>query len=287
MTAMISANQFQIRTSPLFGPRNKIHPCQICRSIKIDINHRHHSTSYARLRLAEVDEPDMDCVTCKVRHGREIQGERYKVFVGSSTLHDVWLEDAVRNPFHIDNITICGGTMKMGRLNYAHAYNTQNKGVDVVAQFGLNDVRKIEASQFKQEMLMWIWSINVHERKYGVEDTIGFVKMPHAPCMAWLPGNGPFPTTNYRNFLYKVDTFNKIIGEVNTTSGMCQNIVSFQNEGQRTARNGLAQHEMRNWREEKEEDMMHLKDYLRAKMYKRVVKYFKENTIQCEEDSYI
>ena len=201
------------------------------------------------------------------------------MFVGSSTLHDVWLEDTVRNPFHIDTISICGGTMKMGRLNYVHAYNMQNKGVDVVAQFGLNDVRKIEAKQFKLEMLQWIWSIDAHERTYDVEDTIGFVKMPHAPCMAWL-----FPTTNYHNFLY---TFNKIIGEVNTTNGKCQNIVSFQNEGQRTARNGLAQHELRNWREEKEEDMMHLKDYLRAKMYKRVVKYFKENTIQCEEDSYI
>ena len=33
--------------------------------------------------------------------------------------------------------------------------------------------------------------------------------------------------------------------------------------------------------------MMHLKDYHRAKMYKRVIKYFKDNTIQCEEDSYI
>ena len=35
----------------------------------------------------------MDCVTCKVRHGREIGGDRYKVFVGSSTLNDVFLED--------------------------------------------------------------------------------------------------------------------------------------------------------------------------------------------------
>ena len=229
----------------------------------------------------------MDCVTCKVRHGREIKGDRYKVFVGSSTLHDVWLEDTVRNPFHIDNISICGGTMRMGRMSFAQAYNLQDKAVDVVAQFGLNDVRKIEASAFKLEMLQWIFSIEAHEMTYGVQDTIGFVKMPHAPCMAWLPGNGPFPTSNYWNFLYKVDTFNKIIGDVNSTSGKCRNVVSFQNEGHRTARNGLPQHELRNWREEKPEDMLHLKDFLRAKMYKRVVKYFKESTIQCEEDTYL
>ena len=177
--------------------------------------------------------------------------------------------------------------MRMGRMGLAQAYNLRDKAVDVVAQFGLNDVRKIEASAFKLEMLQWIFTIEAHEMTYGVQDTIGFIKMPHAPCMAWLPGNGPFPTSNYRNFLYKVDTFNKIIGEVNSTSGKCRNVVSFQNEGHRTARTGLPQHELRNWREEKPEDMMHLKDFLRAKMYKRVVKYFKENTVQCEEDMYL
>ena len=126
---------------------------------------------------------------------------------------------------------------------------------------------------------------------YGVQDTLGFIKMPHAPSTAWLPGNGPFPTTNYRNFLYKVDSFNKIITDVNLTSGRCQNMVSFENEGQRTVKHGkfkgLAQHELRLWREDKPEEMMHLKDFHRAKMYNRVIKYFKENTIQCEEDSYI
>ena len=67
-------------------------------------------------------------------------------------------------------------------------------------------------------------------------------------------------------------------------------MVTFENEGQRTVKNGkfrgLAQHEFRNWREDKPEDMMHLKDYHRAKMYNRVIKYFRENTIKCEEDSY-
>ena len=182
-------------------------------------------------------------------------------------------------------------SMRMGRLSCAQAYNVQNKAVDVVAQYGLNDVRKVEASEFKQEMLQWIWATKAHELTYNVQDTLGFVKMPHAPATAWLPGNGPFPTTNYRNFLYKVDTFNKIIEEVNSTSGRCQKMASFENEGQRTVKHGrfkgLAQHEMRNWREEEPENMMHLKDYLRAKMYKRVIKYFTENTMQCEEDSYI
>ena len=64
--------------------------------------------------------------------------DRYKALVGSSSLHDVWMEDTVRNPFHIDNISICDGTMRMGRLSYAQAYNMQDMAVDVVAQFGLS-----------------------------------------------------------------------------------------------------------------------------------------------------
>ena len=48
---------------------------------------------FARTQLEEAGETVMDCVTSKVRHGREIEGDRYKVFVGSSTLNDVFPED--------------------------------------------------------------------------------------------------------------------------------------------------------------------------------------------------
>ena len=48
---------------------------------------------FARTQLEEAGETVMDCVTCKVRHGREIEGDRYKVFMGSFTLNDLFLED--------------------------------------------------------------------------------------------------------------------------------------------------------------------------------------------------
>ena len=48
---------------------------------------------FARTKLVEAGETVIDCVTCKVRHGSEIEGDRYKVFVGSSTLNDVFPED--------------------------------------------------------------------------------------------------------------------------------------------------------------------------------------------------
>ena len=43
---------------------------------------------FAWTQLEEACETVMDCVTCKVRHGHEIE-----VFVGSSTLNDMFLED--------------------------------------------------------------------------------------------------------------------------------------------------------------------------------------------------
>ena len=114
----------------------------------------------------------------------------------------------------------------MGRMDFTKTYSLQNKALDVVAVFGLNDVRKIAPKDFKLEMVRWKYAIEAH----GVQNTIGFVKMPHAPTMAWLPGDGPFPTLNYRNYLYKVDTFNKLINEMNAPT--LQSVVSFKNEGE-------------------------------------------------------
>ena len=246
--------------------------------------HRHHSTMHAREKLYEADQPTMDCITCKVRHSRDIQGDRYKVLVTSSTLHDAWLEPSVPNMFHMDLISICGGTMRLGRMDWTKSYSLQSKAVDVVVAIGLNDVRKIEPKDFKKEMITWKFAIEAHEMANGVQNTIAFAKMPHAPCMAWLPGDGPFPTGNYRNFLHKVDAFNKAIEELNASSGHCQRAISFENEGKRTTKGGKPQHVWRSWRENKAENMLHLSDYHRAKMFNRIVKYLDMNTVRCEED---
>ena len=117
MARMLSADPFKITTSALYGPRDKRDNCRICQKMDVTIRHRHHSTMYAREKLAEVDHPTMDCVTCKVRHSRDIEGDRYKVIVCSSTLHDAWLEPSVRNLFHVDLISIHGGTMRQGRMD--------------------------------------------------------------------------------------------------------------------------------------------------------------------------
>ena len=105
--------------------------------------------------------------------------------------------------------------MKLGRMDCTRTYSLQKKALDIVAVFGLNDVKKIEPKDFKLEMTRWKYAVEAHGMTYGVENTLGFVKMPHAPTMAWLQGDGPEPTGNYRNLLHKVDTFNRLIGEMN------------------------------------------------------------------------
>ena len=117
MAKILSADPFLIRTTPHYGPRVTRMFCKICLSQNIRIKHRHHSTMFARKVFLEADQPYIDCVSCKVRHDRDINGDRYKVLVTSSTLHNAWLEPSVRNLFHVDLISICGGTMRAGRLD--------------------------------------------------------------------------------------------------------------------------------------------------------------------------
>ena len=283
MARMLSADPFKITTSALYGPRDRFtSDCKICIKMNVNIKHRHHSTMYAREKLLTADQPTMDCVTCKVRHNRDIQGDRHKVIVCSSTLHDAWLEPSVRNLFHVDLISICGGTMKQGRMDCTRTYNLQNKALDIVAVFGLNDVKRVEASAFKAEMVRWKYAVEAHGMTYGVQNTLGFVKMPHAPSVAWLAGDGPLPTVNHRNLLHKVDTFNRLMDEMNGAT--LQSVVSFENEGQRTTRQGVQQHVWRSWRESEREDMLHLTDFHRAKMYNRIIKYLQFNTTMCPQD---
>ena len=284
MASLLSADPFPARTLPIYGPRAPRLTCKICLQRNIQIRHRHHSTMFARQTLIKADQPYMECVTCKVCHNTDIKGDRYKILVTSSTLHDAWLEPTVRNLFHVDLISICGGTMRAGRLDLMSAYGTQPKALDVAVAMGLNDVRRMEPPTFKENLAAFIGNIEGHETFYNVRNTIGFIKMPHVPCMAWLPGDGPLPHKDYRNFLLKVDTFNKIIAEANNKHGKCDNVVSFENEGERRTRKRESQHEWRAFREKKREDMMHLSDYHRAKMYNRVIKYFENNTVQCPED---
>ena len=174
--------------------------------------------------------------------------------------------------------------MRQGRIQWTKSYSLQEKAMDVVAVFGLNDVRKMEPKDVKLEMVRWNFAIEAHESVHAVKNTIAFVKIPHAPTMAWLAGDGPFPTENYTNYLHKVDSFNRMIDEMNDSSDRCQKVVSFQNEGQRTTRSGQPQHVWKSWRETEKSEMLHLTDYHRAKMYNRIVKYFEGNTFQCKED---
>ena len=65
--------------------------------------------------------------------------------------------------------------------------------------------------------------------------------------MAWLSGDGLEPAGNYRNLLHKVDSFNRLMDEMNAAT--LQSVVSFENEGQRTTRRGSPQPVWKSWRE--------------------------------------
>ena len=72
--------------------------------------------------------------------------------------------------------------------------------------------------------------------------------------------------------------------ELPLQSGHLQSVVSFENEGERTTRGGMPQHVWKSWREAEKQEMLHLTDFHRAKMFNRIVKYFEKNTSPCLED---
>ena len=54
---------------------------------------------------------ELKCPTCKIVHPIEPDVERKVVFMTSSKLHNVFLDPAVRLPFHLDVESICGARL--------------------------------------------------------------------------------------------------------------------------------------------------------------------------------
>ena len=97
---------FRIVEEPMFGSSSNQYACQVCldtatpgESVKF---HRHHSSFFYKKWHLEQGLKELKCPTCKIVHPIEPDVERKVVFMTSSTLHNVFLDPAVRLPFHLD-----------------------------------------------------------------------------------------------------------------------------------------------------------------------------------------
>ena len=249
-----------------FGPTSKLQKCWICEDMGIDIYHRHHST-VAGIRYLDVrGRTHYNCVTCKTIHPIIVEDKApVNVLVTSSTLHDAWRFEKYKAEPHFDVISICGGNMEAGRINFYNQYCHRGRPFHVAVLLGINDVKRISVKDFELEMIKWVYDVEVHQEIFKLKNRISFIKFPRAPQQYWHQGNGLEPN-GYVRYNDKVDAMLAAIHRVNITRANSLNVVSLEHEGKRTLHCGKYQHEWALWREQEPGNMLHLHDFHRWKM---------------------
>ena len=269
-------------TRPLqaYGNALKTIYCMPCRQRHgVDKYHHHHSTSYFNIRQARFGS-DLNCPTCKIRHPIELPPDQKRIILfTSSTLHNVYLDEQVRFPTHIDIESIAGGRIDDLYQAWRSCYN-DDKPQHVVLVAGLNDVVNISLADFEASLNKW----NFELLNLNSENTFRVCKMLKPPKLAWLPGNGKPPTPHYVNYLDKIENMNDIIQKINLYNGHT-NVIGFGSEGIRSSRSKdasgkkMKMHIFSSWREHRSgrEKCLHIADKGRVSMLKRLLRYIYAN----------
>ena len=132
---------FRIVEEPMFGSSSNQYACQVCldtatpgESVKF---HRHHSSFFYKKWHLEQGLKELKCPTCKIVHPIEPDVERKVVFMTSSTLHNVFLDPAVRLPFHLDIESICGARLTDMIRAWRRTYGRAEVACDTIVLAGL------------------------------------------------------------------------------------------------------------------------------------------------------
>lgn len=267
-----------------YGSPTKHFPCRVCAPLTtIPIYHRHHSTMFFHNTMAQRQEKSIDCPTCKENHPIDSDKKRLIVVFSTSCLHNTFLNNVVKTPFHINIETIAGGTIDLLRCNFAQLYWNVQIPMDVVAVAGLNDVQNLELDQLLDNIVLF--KRNVLEQNKS--NTFTMARLMRPPKYAWFPNNGPEPKPHYGkyiNHLEKINDLNSLIDKLNKPNGHTGTL-GFQNEGTRghTKRDAEGnrittyRHMFNQWREDRPELMLHLTEEKRAAMFMKLVKFIEMN----------
>ena len=255
-----------------YGAATPSHPCRPCKQrLNRIIRHKHHSTSYFYEKSVG---SDINCPSCKIRHPKLLDQPRVALYT-TSTLHNFFLDPAVRTPFHIDIESICSG--KYVDLYNAWRYTHQNVTgpVNILVLAGINDIMSTPIKGF--ESLLKSWSYDVSEQ--DPKSSIRFLKPPQPPMFVWFEQNGALPSPDYVNYIEKVSKMNEVIDDVNRSNGH-SNVVGFSYDGCRSKkhrRDGqtIISHCFGSWRElyRGKSACLHLNDYKRLVMARKLFRY--------------
>ena len=293
------APNYRLEMSKQMGSITKATPCIICsgRSNVCKVHHFHLSTAWYNRQMLSLGVSHPMCHFCDIAHAVDNR-TRQNVILTDSTLSGIqylqgwgWQEE---EPLHCDIESVPGGKIVTMRRVWERAYMRNPLPIDTVLVAGLNDIRdtaKLYMGKYSVEEIASKASDDImnaikglhrlvleHSATHNVSSTLAVATVLHVPALYWHKDDGPPPTPDYVNFKCLIDTLNLKIEEFNILNG-ASSAPKLHQTGERPLDKGKKRKFMfQAFREDKREDMMHLKDRRRFKMIKCLVKYFSKAT---------
>ena len=293
--------KYRVAMKETMGSLNKTSPCVVCcgRNKYLNIRHEHLSTAWYNKQMTIQGNMDPHCYFCDQPHPLDHM-TRQRVILSTSTLSGVpflegwgWEE---QKPLHCDMETIPGSTLQTLKKAWERAYAGNPLPIDTVLGGGLNDIKKLVRTHMKNkvedmELIADLVSrefiddikslyatIKEHSKKYDTDDSLAVLTVLHVPAIYWHDHDGPYPTADYINMKPVVDKINLAIEAFNLEFG-ASSAPKLHQMGERGRQKGKVRVFMwEAFRETNPKDMMHLKDIVRFRMVKHIVKYFEKAT---------
>ena len=288
VTVVSSPAQTQLTRTPSSTVQLEMAPyCMICSYRQAEerpypMFHFHSSPREVRILQGveyTTSNPDYMCPTCRVMHST-FPDYGLNVCLGTSQLHNFhqpWDPTVTcpPDPFHIDWVTISGGTIPDLTQAFTVDYRRQPRPMRIFVTAGLNDLLRGASRDTIVERFIHLKETidaqNVYHPHAKNELVIATILNP--PKLVWFDANGP-PPPNHINQLKDIKEINDWLKTYNKANGrVCT--PSFHRFGVRTLR-GVQSHHLSQWRQsEPISDMVHLNDYWRVKMGQAVIKHFR------------
>ena len=240
-------NQLKLhRHLPSYGTEDTSRDCRVCLSRGVARQrHRHFSTAFLRQRCIAAGRSNMECPVCQDLHTTDIDTDRLKTIMSSSTLNGFWKDKEWKGSanYHVEHEAVGGLKILGGRRIWRQLYDDLPKNVDTHLTIGLNDVLQIsqfgddhslsgpEQVQKKVDIFMtrveaFYATTQQHARRHKLDSPNRFSisSLLRPPQLYQFPGNPQRPGPHYNALLdginAAIDAYNaKIRAEHNERVG--------------------------------------------------------------------
>ena len=255
------------------------------------VYHQHNSPREVRI-LQGVEYSDSNptymCPTCVVMHPAK-PDIGLNVCLSDSMLHNFHQPRdptviCPPDPFHVDWVTIPGGTIQDLTQAFTVDYWRQTRPMRIFVSAGLNNILRGASRNSMVEDYIHMKEVVQAQDAYhpNKRNELVIATLLNPPKLVWFAGNGP-PPSNFHNHLGEIKELNSWLKFFNTQNGrICT--PSFHRFGVRTTRGriggsgpvtSIQSHQFSQWRQsEQTRDMVHLNDRWRVRMGQAVLRHF-------------